>query len=36
VSDLEEGAMNVLFIFEEIVSYDGDVVSTTRLFNRRL
>jgi len=36
VGGLEEGAVDVLFIFEDVVSCDGDVVSAARLFNRRL
>ena len=36
INDLKKDAINVLFIFENIISCNNDVVLTTRLFNRRL
>jgi len=36
INDLKKNAINVLFIFENVVSCDNDVVLTTKLFNRRL
>jgi len=36
INDLKKDAINVLFIFKNVVSYDNNVVLATRLFNCRL